>query len=118
VLAQLRAALHAQGDAHPDALAAGLALLEQADLRAQLPKIDVPTLVCSGQYDRVTPAAAGAALVALLPRARHHEFARAGHACFLSHTDAVADALLAWLATEAASATDTHSALPDAASCA
>lgn len=97
VLARLRAALHEQGDARPEALAAGLALLRQADLRAELAALDVPALVCSGQYDRVTPPAAAAALAALLPHARHRQFARAGHASFLSHTDEVADTLLDWL---------------------
>lgn len=97
VLARLRAALHAQGDAHPAALAAGLALLRQTDLRAPLATLLVPTLVCSGQYDRVTPPAAGEALAALLPHGQHHEFARAGHASFLSHTDEVARAVMGWL---------------------
>lgn len=98
VLAGLRTALHAHGDAHPAALAAGLALLQQADLRAALPTLAAPTLVCSGQYDRVTPPRAAAALAAALPNGEHREFARAGHACFLSHADEVADTLLAWLA--------------------
>ena len=97
VLAALRTALHAQGDARPEALAAGLELLAQADLRSAATRLDLPALVCSGQYDRVTPPAAGRALASLLPQADYHEFARAGHASFLSHTDELAATLLPWL---------------------
>jgi pimeloyl-[acyl-carrier protein] methyl ester esterase len=98
VLAALRTALQAQGDACPEALAAGLELLAHADLRSVAARLDLPALVCGGQYDRVTPPAAGRALAALLPQADYHEFARAGHASFLSHTDELAATLLAWLA--------------------
>jgi pimeloyl-[acyl-carrier protein] methyl ester esterase len=85
VTALLRAALLQQGEARPEALAAGLAWLAGQDLRALLPMIRQPALVLAGAYDRVTPPAAGAALAALLPKARYQAFARAAHAPFLSH---------------------------------
>jgi pimeloyl-[acyl-carrier protein] methyl ester esterase len=84
-LAALQAALFAQGEASPDVLARSLEVLRHSDLRAALPAIDVPALVIGGQYDRVTPPGAARALAAALPRARHHELARCGHAPFLTH---------------------------------
>lgn len=84
-LATLQSALFSHGEAPAAVLARALEVLRQADLRAQLGAIDVPSLVVGGQYDRVTPPAAVRALAAALPRGRHHEFARCGHAPFLSH---------------------------------
>jgi pimeloyl-[acyl-carrier protein] methyl ester esterase len=109
---QLRAALFAHGahadsntryrDSHPeqggeepeqrrpgqlglDALACGLELLRETDLRPLLPRITLPTLVIAGQYDRVTLPAASHALAEALPNARYVEIRRAAHAPFLSH---------------------------------
>ena len=84
-LALLEQALHDHGQAQPEALSDGLQILQQLDLRAQLPQLDVSTLVITGQHDRVTPPGAGVYLAQQLPRARHVELARAGHAPFLSH---------------------------------
>jgi pimeloyl-[acyl-carrier protein] methyl ester esterase len=84
-LAALRGALEQHGLPDPRALAAGLALLRDNDLRAHVPGIAVPTLLISGQHDRVTPPAASNWLAGALPRARHVELPRAGHAPFLSH---------------------------------
>src|SRR5258707_551111 len=53
VHAALRDALLQQGEPHPAALQAGLALLTATDLRAQLASIRVPTLVIAGQYDQI-----------------------------------------------------------------
>ena len=86
LLLSLRATLLAHGEAQPAALSAGLAALAHADLRALLPGIQQPTLVIAGRNDRVTPPAAAAALAAALPNARYHEYLRAAHAPFLSHT--------------------------------
>lgn len=89
-LAQLRAALFEHGSAAPPgpnlaALARGLELLRDIDLRPLLPGITVPTLVIAGQYDRVTLPAASRALADGLPDARYVEIRRAAHAPFLSH---------------------------------
>jgi pimeloyl-[acyl-carrier protein] methyl ester esterase len=67
------------------ALGRALALLRSADLRGALASISAPCLVLGGQYDRITPPAATRALAAALPNAQHAEFARCGHAPFLSH---------------------------------
>ena len=86
-LAQLRAALFAHGSADPllEALARGLELLRDNDLRPLLPRIRQPTLVIAGQYDRVILPAATRALADGLPNARYEEIRRAAHAPFLSH---------------------------------
>jgi pimeloyl-[acyl-carrier protein] methyl ester esterase len=84
-LEQLRAALFDHGEAQPRALARGLELLREIDLRPLLPSVAVPTLVVAGQYDRITPPAAAHALAQALPAARYVEIRRAGHAPFLSH---------------------------------
>jgi pimeloyl-[acyl-carrier protein] methyl ester esterase len=84
-LAQLRAALFAHGEARPEALARGLELLRDTDLRPLLEGIAQPALVIAGQYDRVTHPAASQALAEALPDARYVEIRRAAHAPFLSH---------------------------------
>src|SRR5205807_1852267 len=77
-------ALAAHGPAQPEALARGLDRLRCGDLRPALPLVRIPALVVSGGLDRITPAAAGRALAAALPKGRYVEFARAAHAPFLS----------------------------------
>ena len=99
VLEQLSAALFTHGEAVPQALAADLDALRTTDLRALLAGIDIPALVLAGQYDRVVPPGACAALAAALPRARLVEIPRAAHAPFLSHTAEVADLLVQFLAS-------------------
>jgi pimeloyl-[acyl-carrier protein] methyl ester esterase len=84
-LAGLQRALREHGQAQPQALAAGLGILRDADLRAAAAGIPIDTLVVSGQHDRITPPAASEWLAAVLPRARHVQLPRAGHAPFLSH---------------------------------
>ncbi len=96
-LALLEQALHDHGQAQPEALQAGLEILQQLDLREQLPQLLVPALVITGQHDRVTPPGAGVYLAQQLPRARHVELARAGHAPFLSHPTEFTHALREFL---------------------
>jgi pimeloyl-[acyl-carrier protein] methyl ester esterase len=82
---QLYAAVMNHGVATPAALAAGLQLLVTQDLRTSAALIQQPTLIISGQHDRVTPAGAAQALATLLPTARIAEFQRAAHLPFISH---------------------------------
>jgi pimeloyl-[acyl-carrier protein] methyl ester esterase len=95
LLKQLRADMFAHGEPQPEALAAGLAILEQTDLRARLAEIRVPTLVVHGSHDRLALPAAGDYLAAQLPNARLLRVAGAGHAAFLSHAALLADAVSA-----------------------
>lgn len=90
VLAQLRAALFAHGEARPEALAAGLGILRDTDLRSVLGEIRNPALVIAGQYDRVLQPAASRALAEAMPAARYVEVRRAAHAPFLSHAGEMA----------------------------
>lgn len=92
-LAQLRHALEAHGEAAPEALATGLELLQNNDLRALCAHCALPALVVSGQYDRIAPPAAGQALARMMPRALYLELRRAGHVPQLSHVDELVLAL-------------------------
>jgi pimeloyl-[acyl-carrier protein] methyl ester esterase len=94
VLATLQGSLRQHGAAHPEALAAALALLEHNDLRGLARRIDVPALVIVGQYDRVTPPQASEALARLMPQAQLLQIPRAGHAPFVSHLAQVSTAIL------------------------
>ena len=84
-LEQLRNALFVHGQAKPEALQAGLNTLVMSDLRPTLSHVKVPTLVISGQHDRITAPAASRALAQALPDAIYVEMRRAAHAPFLSH---------------------------------
>ena len=95
LLKQLRAEMFAHGEPQPKALAAGLAILEQTDLRARLAEIQVPALVVHGSHDRLAPPAAGEYLSAQLSKARWLRVEGAGHAPFLSHAAQLADAVCA-----------------------
>ena len=97
-LTTLHAALLKHGEAAPAVLARALTVLRESDLRAELGAVTTPTLVLSGQYDRVTPPGAALALAAALPHAQQHEFARCGHAPFLSHEQEFATVLRAFAA--------------------
>jgi pimeloyl-[acyl-carrier protein] methyl ester esterase len=89
VLHELQLALAQQGHADVGALARGLQMLRESDLRSRLDAIRAPTAIIAGQYDRVTPPAAARALAAGIAGAKRIELARCGHAPFLSHPDAV-----------------------------
>ncbi len=89
-LRRLRAEVFRYGEPGMAALRSGLDILKAADLRADLPAIEVPTRVVQGGCDRLAPPAAGAYLVRMLPRAEQYSFALAGHAPFLSEPEAFA----------------------------
>lgn len=93
LLQDLRTTLLASPVANADTLSAGLRLLHQTDLRAELPQLALPALVLHGALDTLTPPAAGAWLADILPHARHVEFPRAAHAPHLSHAAEVAAAI-------------------------
>lgn len=94
LLRQLRDALFERGEPAVEALRAGLAILEQSDLRAALPGIVAPALVIHGRRDRLAPVAAGEYLAAKLPHAQHLILEGEGHAPFLSQPATVARAVV------------------------
>ncbi len=84
--AALKASL-LQHPADPAALQLGLEILRDADERAALSTIKVPTLVIAGEYDRITHPAASQYLAEHLAIARYSLIKRAGHAPFISHSE-------------------------------
>lgn len=86
----------AGGDAAPGVLEAGLAVLEQADLRPELARVSVPVAVLHGTGDRIVPAAAGAYLAQRLPDAALTGL-DTGHAPFVSRPRAFTEAVLKWM---------------------
>jgi pimeloyl-[acyl-carrier protein] methyl ester esterase len=93
LLQQLRQTLLAAPVPSGDALAGGLAMLRDTDLRVDLRLLTQPTLVLHGALDTLTPPTAGAWLAETLPRAQRLELARAAHAPHLSHAEEVAAAI-------------------------
>lgn len=83
----LRPQLFAHGDPDPAGLAAGLGILRDTDLRAELMHLQAPALVIAGERDRLTPPDAARALAAALPRAQVEVLAGAAHAPFVSSPD-------------------------------
>lgn len=98
LIKRMRAELFVHGEPNPAALAAGLDILEHTDLRDSLSAIRTPTLVVHGSHDRLAPPAAGEALAAGIPGARHARIDGAGHAPFLSRPAVCLDVLRSFLA--------------------
>jgi len=97
----LRHAVLARGAPDPRVLGEGLQLLETTDLRQVLPTLAVPSLWLAGRRDRLVNPAAVQTAANLTPCARALTLAHAGHAPFLTHADAVAQALQAFVAEAA-----------------
>ncbi len=85
----LRAEVYAHGKPDPMALMAGLAMLENIDLRARLSDLRVPSLWLGGRRDRIVPPQAILAAAGLC-RGRA-ELLAAAHAPFLTHPERVAN---------------------------
>lgn len=93
MLRSLKERLFAHGDPDPRALAHGLAVLAEVDLRPVVGKLSMPTLVISGDRDRLTPPRASRWLADTIPRGRHLSIDGASHAPFISHAPAFLDAI-------------------------
>ena len=102
-LRRLRADVFARGEPQVRVLKEGIALLEHTDLRAQLPRLHMPSLWIAGRRDRLVPPAAMAWSAAQCG-GEFVEIAHAGHAPFMGHAPALAAALLPWLAQVEATA--------------
>lgn len=93
----LRQTVAMRGAPVPHALADGLHLLKTTDLRPQLPALHMPSLWLAGRRDRIVHPQAMAQAAQQCPQGRHAVIAGAGHAPFLTHADAVLEALAdAW----------------------
>jgi pimeloyl-[acyl-carrier protein] methyl ester esterase len=93
---ELRDQVFSHGEPDPLALASGLEILRYTDLRDELARLAIPVLVIAGTRDRLTPAAASAAIADAVPGARYETVPGAAHAPFLSHPDAVASKIEAF----------------------
>ncbi len=74
-------------------LAAGLSLLRETDLRADVAGIACPATVIHGSRDALAPVEAGRWLACALPAARLVEIPEAAHFPFASHAGQVAEAI-------------------------
>ncbi|GGB40470.1 pimeloyl-[acyl-carrier protein] methyl ester esterase [Oceanisphaera marina] len=92
---QLKASLAAKPSPDPVALAAGLALLGEVDLRARLGELQLPVLRLYGRLDGLVPKKVIPLVAALLPEnlahSHSHVEAKASHAAFISHPDTTAE---------------------------
>jgi pimeloyl-ACP methyl ester carboxylesterase len=69
-----------------------LELIETVDLRPQLPRISVPTVLLAARRDKLVPSVREARYMASrIPSARVHVFPRAGHALLLTPGFSLAD---------------------------
>ena len=91
-LRELRQVVFARGEPNAQALHDGLAALAANDLRAELARLTMPSLWIGGRRDRLVPPGALQWSAQAAPHARLLEF-NSGHAPFLEHADAIADAL-------------------------
>ncbi len=97
VARKLRHVAADQPASHARVLAAGLAILREADLRPRLADVAQPALVLHGERDALVPMAAASRLAGALPRATLAAIDGAGHAPLLSRTSHVANTVLAFL---------------------
>lgn len=103
-LRELKQQAFARGEPAARALQEGLVLLDEFDVRGELPRLRVPSLWISGRRDRLVPAGAMPAAAALAPGGRSEVIANAGHAPFLGATDQVARLIEGFVEDTAAAA--------------
>lgn len=84
-LRRLRQDLASRPPPNPTALALGLGLLRDQDLRPDLRRLRVPSLWLFGSHDSLVPAAVAEDIEHLLPQAETQVITGAAHAPFLSH---------------------------------
>jgi pimeloyl-[acyl-carrier protein] methyl ester esterase len=87
IIQRLRGELFRHGAPGEGALAGGLALLRESDLRCRLFQVACPTLVILGERDTLIPAAVGETLQVLRPDWQVQVMAGSAHAPFLSHSE-------------------------------
>ena len=99
-LSALKQQLYSRGEPQPQALAVGLTLLRDIDLRDEIAAIDQPIMLLGGERDTLVPQAALSAIAKQLRQACVHIIKGAGHAPFMSHPDEVIGLLKAFLSYE------------------
>ncbi|OIN04763.1 pimeloyl-ACP methyl ester esterase BioH [Oceanisphaera psychrotolerans] len=94
---QLRDSLSEKPAPDPAALAAGLTLLGEVDLRARLASLQLPMLRLYGRLDGLVPKKTITLVDELAPHSQSHVEPKASHAAFISHPDATAERIRAFL---------------------
>lgn len=97
-LRSLRQHVFDRGEPATHVLHDGLRILDEADLRARLPALSMPSLWIAGRRDRLVNPRAMEAAAAHAPDARFLRIDGGGHAPFLSHQAEIADAIDAFAA--------------------
>ncbi|MBI5040124.1 MAG: pimeloyl-ACP methyl ester esterase BioH [Gammaproteobacteria bacterium] len=93
VLRMLRRALATAPAPTQTALRGGLAILRDVDLRPRVRELHIPVLWLGGVRDTLVPITALRAVTTAYPRMQLREIESAGHAPFVSHPQACAQAL-------------------------
>ena len=93
----LKQAVFSRPQPNPEALATGLKLLADVDLRDQLGQISQPWLRLYGRLDGLVPVKIAAVLDELAPQSQRQVFAAASHAPFISHPEEFVKALRAFI---------------------
>lgn len=91
-LRELKTNVFARGEPALSVLQDGLRTLDRSDLRAELPRLAMPSLWIAGRRDRLVPPAAMQWAAEHAPGGEFLELS-AGHAPFLTHAETVADAI-------------------------
>lgn len=85
---QLKKTVFAAGPAQPQALSGGLAILEDIDLRAQLPTLTLPVKGIFGRLDSLVAIRSIEQIADSLPDFEYKVLVKASHAPFISHPEA------------------------------
>lgn len=99
-LRELKARLFSRGEPDQQALAAGLALLQEVDLREAVTGINTAVALLGGERDTLVPLAALPETAKRFSHAKLHIIKGAGHAPFLSHPGEVVNITRAFLINE------------------
>ncbi|MEJ2764452.1 pimeloyl-ACP methyl ester esterase BioH [Photobacterium sp. MCCC 1A19761] len=94
---QLKQAVFSRPQPCPQALAAGLDVLAEVDLRDQLGQITQPWLRLYGRLDGLVPVKVASVLDGLAPQSERQVFAAASHAPFISHPEEFVRAVKAFV---------------------
>jgi pimeloyl-[acyl-carrier protein] methyl ester esterase len=89
---ELREQFAARPAPSPEVLQQALRILLETDLRADISRLTLPTLIIHGNRDTLAPVAAAHWMAAQLPHAQFKEISGASHAPFLSHPSAFLEA--------------------------
>jgi pimeloyl-[acyl-carrier protein] methyl ester esterase len=99
LIKQISASIEALPSPNPIALSAGLKILQDADLRADISQISVPTLRLYGRLDSLVPHAAINQIQHLQPNSQTLIFKHASHAPFLTDAKIFAQHLHGFIST-------------------